>query len=186
MKLRALAIALAVLLVPAAAHAGGFYGGFGIGGDARLGKDLADRYDSADQTAGRLMLGRRSGPWAIEGVFFGTDLIDTADGQEVSSQSLGADLKYYLPLTSGLELYVRGGLHLARIEGIGQETVASGRGFDYGTGLQYAFRMFPALQAAVWIDLTKQAVTLGNDRFGGDMEGEIKMITLGVSIGTGL
>jgi hypothetical protein len=39
----------------------------------------------------------------------------------------------------------------------------SGRGYDYGVGLQYTFKPCPLFHAAIWLDLTRQIVSLDGE-----------------------
>lgn len=192
MKRLGLAAVTAAVMMAAlggTAAADGTYYGTGFGGGARLDGQIADRYDSRDHVAGRIVIGRRIGSLALEGAFFGTDLTSRATGGGLSTLSLGVDLKYYAPITSNLELYIKGGVDetwLATTSDAG--TDYSGRGYSYGAGAQYAWRPLPILQMAVWIDLNRQIVDLAsesaakNDRF----DGRLDMVTVGFSIGTEL
>lgn len=175
------------------ARATGYYFGVGMGDGAELQDDLALAFDTRDQISGRVVLGRRVGPWALEGSFFGTDMEGTYDGVPYSTLSLGIGVKYYLPLTGRLELYVRGGLNQTTVAaGPGYEYAGAtadglnGRGYDYGTGLQYAWRPLPRIQMSVWVDLNRQVLRLNREAGGDSLDGRMEMVTFGFSFGTEL
>ena len=188
--MRAWIVALLLVSPTLALADDGFYVGIGGGSNAKVSDGLGDAYSSKNHKAHRFVLGRRMGPWAIEANVVGTDLTDLnrpVGNDKFGTASLGAALKYYLPITSSLELYVRGGLNetwLGERVSVGADHAFQGRGYDYGTGVQYAFRLGQA-QAALWLDLNSQAFRLHKD--GQDsIDGKVQMLTLGVSIGTGL
>lgn len=187
--MRSFLAALAVVAASAAtAHAGG-YVAIGAGGDADLRGDLATHFTTEGASAGRLAVGQRFGPVALEAVFFGTDLhgASAMTGQEdYSTMSLGVDLKYYIPLAGNLEAYVRGGLNKTWVvKGMHTEMDLgySGRGWDLGAGLQYSFRLLPLLDAAIWADYNHQVMQLHQDGRQ-SLEGGANMLTIGVSLGT--
>jgi hypothetical protein len=179
----ALAVALAL---PSLARAEGYYLGLGTGGGPAIEGSLASRYDGADGS-GRLMLGRRwSNDFALEAAYFGSDLVGVGDGAAYASSALGLDLKYHLPLIFGFELYVKGGVHLDRINRIhgSDDDVATGRGYGYGVGLLWALRALKVVEAGVWLDLAKQVTTY--DFADGSADAETRVLMVGFSIGTGI
>lgn len=192
-------IAAAALLVMAAgaAHADGLYYGMGLGGGAELEGDFADRFSGDDEVAGRVVLGRRWGEWAIEGVVFGTDL-NVGDGRtgSYSTVAVGVDARYFIPITGGLELYLRGGLNYTWLEPM-DDTVAliyysayDGRGAAYGTGLQwrsgYVGNDTVRVRLAAWADFTKHVAVVRPEYGGGALRGAFEMLTFGVSVGSDL
>ena len=170
----------AVLGAGSTANAGGYIG-LGFGSDADLGGDLADRFTTEGASGGRFSLGQRTGPIAIEASIFGTDMTDTA-GASFSTVALGVDLKYFFGLVGPIEGYGRIGLNktwlTAESEGAAE---LSGRGYDFGAGLQYSFRLLPLAEAALWLDFTHQTMDLYGDS--SRLTGSAEMLTLGVSIG---
>jgi hypothetical protein len=170
--------------LPPLARADGFYLGLGAGNGAAIQGSFAERYDAEDLSSGRLLVGRRWDNFALEGGYFGTDLV-AVDGS-YSASALGLDLKYHVPLFFGLELYVKGGLHLARVEpsGWGNDDVARGRGYGYGVGLLWALRALQVVEAGVWLDLSKEITHYRFDD--GSADAEMRFIMIGFSIGTGV
>lgn len=179
---------------PGVARGDGYFLGVGVGGDARLGAELAEQFTAEGEASGRIVLGKRMGPWAVEGAFFGTDVRSRYSDVPYSTLSLGLDLRYFLPLTSRLELYVRAGLNKTWLKtwlaaapdssGRASDAGYEGRGLDYGTGLQYAWRP-GKLQFSIWLDFNKQFVRL-HDAGRPSLDGELEMVTFGVSFGTAL
>lgn len=170
-----------------AAHAGG-YVSFGIGPEAALGGELAARFQTEDLAAGRLGLGFRSKNLAIEAVAIGTGL-DYMNGAgngsaDLVSASLGVDLKYHLHLILGLEGYGRIGLHRTWLGENMQEEAPTfeGSGHMFGGGLQYSFDVLPVIDAAVWVDFTRQAFDL-TDVAQRPLSGTADLLTVGVSLG---
>lgn len=168
-------VVLGIVFASAVAHADTTYYGMGMGGGATLEGDLAAGYDASGHAAGRFVLGRRSGPWALEGSFFGTDLTERGSGEMLSTLSLGVDLKYHLALTEKLELYVKGGLNTNSMEGY------EGRGYAYGTGLQYNVHLLGNWSAALWLDLNRQVVRMHGDEGAQSLDGGLEMVTFGFS-----
>jgi hypothetical protein len=179
--LAALALVLATVRP---ARADGFYLGVGLGPGAILDDEIASSFSTEDQVGGRIILGTRNGNFAIEASLFGTDFapIDaTFVETHQSSLSAGAGVKLYMPLGGGLEVYVRGGLDKTWIS----ESDLEGRGYDYGTGVQLALRVFPRMQTAAWLDVGRQVFRLF-DSYGNSTDGQLTMITLGFSFGSKL
>jgi hypothetical protein len=182
--------AIAVIAASAgAAHAGG-YVAIGAGGDADLHGDLENHFTTEGASAGRLAIGQRFGPLAVEAVLFGTDLHGasgmTGPGNDYSTMSLGVDLKYHIPLVGGLEAYGRAGLNKTWVVDGFDTTMDlgySGRGYNLGAGLQYGFRLLPLVEAAIWADYNHQVMTL-HEQGRASLEGGADMLTLGVSLGT--
>jgi hypothetical protein len=187
--MRSLIAALALIAGSAgAAHAGG-YVAIGAGGDADLNGDLANHFTTEGTSSGRLAVGQRFGPVALEAVLFGTDLqgASAMTGQgDYSTMSLGVDLKYYIPLAGNLEAYARGGLNKTWVvEGFdnAMDLGYSGRGWNLGAGLQYSFRLLPLLDAAIWADYNHQVMELHQEGRR-SLAGGADMLTIGVSLGT--
>ncbi len=165
-----------------AARAEGLYGGVGFGGFARTDGKLAERIDAGSQVGGRIVLGTRSDNVSVEGVFFGTDFEDRADGTVGSTLSLGVDVKLHVPLLPKLEGYVRGGINDTWIGGASSLSDYSGRGYDYGLGAEYRVaggRLLP-VEVTLWVDWNRQILSL--DGPGADLSGGITMINVGVFV----
>ena len=176
---------LLLLGVTSAAHAGG-YVSLGIGADAEIGGDLAGYFDGEGTSNGRLSVGQRNGPFAIEASLFGTDLNDVSGSEsDYSTLSLGVDVKYYVSLTGPIEGYGRGGLNKTWLvsDSAAPGTLDyEGRGYSLGVGLQYSFRWMPLGEAAIWLDYTHQAVTL-HDPARESLEGSVQLLMVGATIG---
>lgn len=174
-----------VLAISSSAYAGGYLA-VGVGSDADIGGDLGGMYSAKGSDHGRLAIGQRTGPLAIEASIFGTGLapVTGADG-DYSAISLGVDLKYYFNLTGPIEAYGRGGLTKTWLGADGSGTFGSdmsGRGYALGAGLQYTFRWLPLGEAAVWVDYTHHSVSL-HDSDLAVVDGNVKLLTVGLSIG---
>ncbi len=135
--IRVLAIVFAALAAASgAARADGHYVSMG-GGPAAVTDELGERTD--DGGGLRFAIGHRFGSWAIEGFlapqFFGS----------VEGVGYGVDARYILPLTSGVQGYVRGGLSRLSLHDYGWDDESralggsgerAGRGLGGGVGLQ--------------------------------------------------
>lgn len=175
-------IALASTVISATALADGLYGGVGFGGYARLDGKLAERMDTGSHVGGRIVVGTRDGNVSLEGALFGTDFEDRLDGSTGSTMSLGVDVKLHVPLFPKLEGYLRGGLNQTSIVGDSGLGDHSGRGYDYGAGLEYRLaggHIMP-IDVTLWLDWNRQVVGLHGP--GADLPGSITMINAGVFI----
>lgn len=168
-----------------AAHAGG-YVSLGVGAEAAMSGDLAGRFQSDGLSAGRLALGYRGGNLAIEAVAFGNGLDDMTGSADMTTVSLGIDLKYHLHIALGVEGYCRAGLHRTWVTRSGQADSSmsgyQGEGHVLGGGLQYAFELLPVVEAAVWADYSRQTYNLA-DEAQQSMLGTADVITVGLSFG---
>lgn len=171
------------MAAPSDARASGYYAGIGLGGGVAVANDAATRWDGAD-TSGQLMLGRRFGPWSIEGQYRGAELHDAAL-TPYSASALGLGAKVHIPFFFGLEAYLKGNLGYGRIsDDVGADDRWSGRGYGYGVGLLWAFRLLPVAQLGVWVDLDKQVTRYRKD--GVSLDSEMRFLTVGLSIGSEL
>jgi len=172
---------LVTLLLTAPASAGG-YVSLGLGDDAGLHGDLATHFDTdSDTSHGRLAIGQRTGPFAIEASMFGTGLHGA--GGDFRTVSLGVDAKYFYGLGGNFELFGKAGLNktwLQNTDSDGGE--ASGRGKLLGVGVQYRFTTGLIGEAAVFLDLSRQFVELSDDQTA-TLDGEIDTMHIGLSVG---
>lgn len=174
----------------ATVHAGG-YVSLGVGSDASLHGEVSAGAESEDLQIGRLALGHRIGPWALEAAVFGTNLelddtqMDTLRAQN-ESLAVGVGAKFHLGLVGPLEGYGRVGVHKTWISLAGSNTDMeyTGNGYDLGGGLQVSFRLIPVLHAALWLDYTRQVSTVSAG--GAEAEATANMITAGITLGRGL
>ena len=177
----------AMLTGISAAHADG-YVSLGVGSEAALGGEMGDRFQPEGSGAGRLALGYRSRSVAIEAVAFGNGLGFMNSGAtgdaDMTTMSLGVDLKYHLHIALGLEAYGRAGLHRTWLSESVQSEMATyqGDGHVLGGGLQYTFDLLPKIEAAVWADYSRQVFEL-DDAAGESFTGSADVVTLGVSLG---
>jgi hypothetical protein len=194
MKPLLVAMALVVPLAVASPASAGGYVGFGLGFDAVLTGELDEHFDAEATGSGRLALGMRFGPVALEASAFGARFTslsplsdDAASRGDFTPISLGVDLKYHLTLLPRIEPYARGGLNrtwLMRPEH-GAMASHSGRGYALGGGVQLPFRALMLVQASIWADYTMHATTLESPA-GDAVGGRAHMMMLGISVGTRL
>ncbi len=181
-------VALPLLATFSSAHAGG-YVGIGIGAQSNLEGDIATHFDTdAQSDTSRLMLGQRFGALAFEASVFGTQLRGKSaftGKSDFATVSLGVDLKYYVGLLGGLEAYGKIGLNKTWLTGPATEGMDyQGRGQEYGAGLQYTINL-PLTQVGLWLDYSVQNTELreAQPKGGASLDGEIRMMNLGVSVG---
>jgi hypothetical protein len=178
-------VVFSALAASAASAAAQGYVSIGIGHGAELGGDFDDSYRSEEGAAsGRLAIGQRRGPLALEATLFGTDLSQQEGAGELATLALGVDLKYHVGIAGSLEGYLRGGINKTwlRAKEPSIDLGYSGRGYDYGVGLQYTFKPGPLFHAGLWLDFTRQVVTL-EESGQAPLDGELDMVTIGVTIG---
>jgi hypothetical protein len=170
---------LTAAMLPAltSAAAAGSYLSLGIGNRASIGGEPSAAVQSEEGRSGRVAIGQRFGPLAIEAAVFGSELGTSPTGPDASLVSASAEVKYHVTLSGGLELYVKGGLDHGWLGVDGQGVVDEGQGTTVGGGLQY--RVEPGLlgNAAIWLDYTHQEIELA----GGTTT--LGMANLGVSVG---
>ena len=196
--MRTLLLSLALLLSTAPlAHAGGYLS-VGMGADSLLSGDLNSSFDSDAFTLGRVSVGARMGPVALEGVMFGADLHATSDeifgqnpeGDEYSTTTLGLELKYIFGLAAGFEGYAKGGINKTWLTSRTADETSlkvEGHGYAIGGGVQYNFKLLPMIGAAVWLDYNHHLVELTDlNQLSLDdatIEGASNMIMLGLTLG---
>lgn len=162
-------VALTLGAAAAPARADGHYFSFGAGPTT-----TADELGPVTGAGGRvrMAIGHRFGSWAVEGFlapeFFG-------DNDSISGLGYGVDARYILPLTSGVQGYVRGSISKLTLtadrffnEGsVGGADERSGRGLGAGVGLQlrgkvralgflywpfFFLPLGPKVEAALYVD----------------------------------
>jgi len=175
-----------VALAPGSAHAGGYIG-FGMGANAKLHGDFVDHFDTTDATSARLTIGKRTGPLAIEGTFFGTELNSLTPriaGGATSAVSAEVALKYFFNLQGRLEAYVGAGLNKTWITDENEDVMAegfSGDGYSASLGLQYNLSALVA-KASVWLDYTHAETTLTHASRA-ELNGGTRTLSVGLSFG---
>lgn len=166
-----------LLLSLASPAAAGSYISLGIGNQADTAGALDGARGSAPGRSGRVALGQRIGPLALEAGLFGTELPARLGYSGTALVSAAAEVKYHISLAGGLELYGKGGLNRGWVGMEGQGVVDTGSGYTIGSGLQFGISG-PLGNAAIWLDYTFQAIELdsgGNSTLG--------MANLGLSAG---
>ena len=160
----AVASALALLLLGLASPAlAGGYLSIGLGNDAEFEGDLEGR-GGEGLSHGRLAIGQRTGPFAIEASLLGTgfeSVTSIGPGADYSTISLGVGGKYYISLSGPIEGYGHLGLNKTWLSG-DADTQIEGNGVSLGAGIQYSFRFGPLGDAAVWLDYTRQSMNLAD------------------------
>lgn len=179
--------ATAFVVAPARSHAGGYIG-LGIGTNAKLHGDFVQHFDSTDATSLRFTLGKRTGPLAIEGTIFGTELRSITGritSPELSAVTAEVGLKYHFELSGRLEAYVRAGLNHTWLVEDNQDFMAedalSGNGYSGSVGLQYNLSALLGT-AAVWLDYTHAQTTLTQFERA-DLSGGTRTLSIGLSVG---
>ncbi len=176
MKSLALA-ALAVALVPAAAHAGGYVGA-GIGTSAAV-SDSTGSLSSDTSHSARIVVGQRLSRVSIEGAYGAYGLASSNRPAPFDARSLGLAAKLHLPLVDKLDGVVRVGLEHTWLAGDTAPDL-SGDGWTGGLGLEYRLKLALA-SASVWIDYSRHATTLQGGA--SKLDATADMWTAGVSIG---
>ena len=185
---RVIAITGFVFVLGAAqSAAAGGYVALGIGSEAELTGDFANDFNTDGASNGRFAIGQRTGPIAVEASIFGTDLYGPS-GVQRSTVAVGVDLKYFVSLSGPIEGYGRAGLNKTWLADAEETTMPSmsGRGYNFGAGLQYSFRLLPLGEVAVWLDYTHQTMNLFEESESTSrsaMEGAANLMTVGVSVG---
>ena len=178
-----IALLLTTVSVSSPAHAGSYLS-FGLGSESTPSPALTSDLHPENLTIGRLALGYRVGPLAVEAGIAASGIrqTETSDGGEaLNTASASVDLKYYTSLFGPVEGYARGGLSKTWMRGSGLAVPASERAYDIGGGLQYTFGPLPLAKAAVWLDYTHRMP----DRSQGEttLNAASDVMTVGVSVG---
>ncbi len=177
-----------VLATSSVAHADG-YVGFGVGSQGKLDGSLSEHFTTGAQSdTSRFILGQRFGGLALEASLFKAELEGTGGAvgkSEFSTASIGIDIKYYVGLVGGLEGYGKIGLNKTWLRGpAAQNMNYEGRGTEVGAGLQYTLNL-PLTQVGLWLDYSVQETQLRDLEMGtgSDLDGELRMLNLGVFVG---
>jgi hypothetical protein len=199
---RTLASLILLVTLAGPAHADGWYFVEGVG-QPRVEGELGTRLEGL--FAFRVALGHRVDRIAVEGyVQVGAfDGIGAFEGGSYSTATFGVDLKYLMPVTRHLEVYLRGGLNRMLLEGGGWNDPAdaagyAGRGLTYGAGVQISgkvpvlgflwFPLFftdlgPKVTSGLWFDTSNQIVRLHKPGRR-SLDGDLPTWTLGFAIGS--
>jgi hypothetical protein len=192
---------LGLVLAPAAARADELSLGLGLGFGADLGGDVDNAFSTENEAAGRIITGLRRHNTQFEVSFFGTDIHlahSLMDGTH-STLTLGAGLKQYVPIVPHVELYARAALDYTWLEpwppssGM-PPTGFSGRGWDYGAGIELGWRKRPpptyhgsidSVGVVVWLDAGRQHMRLETDDTDAKpMDGRLDLLSSGFSFTT--
>lgn len=181
-----LVMGFVAVAAPTSASAGGYIG-LGVGANAKLHGDFSDHFTTTDTTAARITIGKRTGPLAIEGSFFGTQLNSVTAriaGAETSVVSAQVGLKYHFTLQSRLEAYIGGGLNKTWISDEDSDFMDegfSGNGYSASVGLQYNLEAV-LTRASIWLDYTHAQSTLTHASRA-ELDGGTRTLSIGLNLG---
>jgi hypothetical protein len=167
-------------VTPAAA---GPYLGLGIGTAPSLGDGMAS-FTSASRS-GRLLLGQRLGPLAVEGAVAGFRLQgpvtrSAPDGLDYESVSLSGGARLFINLQGPLDAFARGGVERTWLSTSAAAPSYRGDGMYYGAGVEMSLSL-PLGSTALWLDYTRHQSTLtGNSD---EIESSSGVWTVGLSVG---
>jgi hypothetical protein len=166
LMLRRSLLVASLLAIPATASAGGYVAA-GIGTSPDVNGNASAMLDTDGHNSGRLALGQKFGPVAIEGGLSG---FGTGDATAVTA-SVG--LKLQTSISSMLGLYARGSLDRTWIR---SETMdVGGDGHTLGVGLDYGVKALA--DGGVWLEVDRQYLDLDG------VTGTADTITIGLRIG---
>lgn len=185
MKLAAV-VALSLLALPAAAHAGGYVSA-GIGTAPQFGGDLDDGYSGKGHNSARVMVGKQFGIVGLEAGVAGfgfsgvsQDTGDTATGARMYNAQLAITVT--LPLMTKLDGYLRGGIEKAWASGEANAGIdISGSGYLIGAGVAYSLGVH---DAALWAELGHEMVSYDHTN-NPTREGTVDALMVGVKFGFG-
>jgi hypothetical protein len=174
------------LAQPSEALADG-YVGLGVGSDSEISGELSNHFDTNEETTNsRIVLGQRFGALALEASLFGSELQGTggmAGTEDYATISLGVDLKYHVGLFGSFEGYGKIGLNKTWLSGGSDDSLGyEGRGEALGLGVQYSFNV-AVTQVGLWADYTVQHTELRDADRPEQLDGELGMFNLGISVG---
>jgi hypothetical protein len=205
MTSRLVASALVALTLAAAAgpaRADGHYFSFGAG-PSTVGDELGAV--SGDGGRIRMAIGHRFGAFAVEG-FVAPEFLD--EKADIAGVGYGVDVRYILPLTSGVQGYVRGSMSRLTLHDEGWESGAalggaderSGRGLGGGVGLQlrgkvralgflywpfFFLPLGPKTSAAIYIDHGVDFYRLHDTSGRTDaLDAKLTRLTIGFNVGS--
>ncbi len=176
------------LAMTSVTEAGGFVS-LGMGSAPNLGGEVSQLYtgDESGSNGGRIAMGERLGPLALEAGINSASLLTQGVGagaESAKAVSLEVSLKYYFSFMGPVEAYAKGGLAKTWIvqgSGMSMDSEQSGRAYALGGGLQYSLPT-PILEAGVWMDYSRQILDLHNNE-GESVDGSVDVLTMGVSFG---
>jgi hypothetical protein len=185
-------VLLALLATTTTAHADGFYFTEGLGGTQV--KDQLSRI-IPDAARIRISAGERVGAWALEAWLAGT----LADPNIEELDTYGIDVKYLQPVTTHLELYVRGSASIGQ-GFFGQLDGFSGRGLGFGAGIAlrgkvspwgllwsplfFLVRSGPKITGALWLDDGYEFYRLHSATKPYTIDAQLTHITFGFALGS--
>jgi hypothetical protein len=171
---------VAILSLPAAAHAGGYVAA-GVGSSPELGGELEQHLQTDGHSAGRVAVGHGIGPISVEAALAGFGLHGVApNGEWLDGEalSLGLSLKGQIGLFGPLDGYGRAGVERTFIRADMMETF-DGEGYLLGAGLELALPLVFA--AAVWVEYDREMLDLAQDQ--GSITGTADTLLAGVRVG---
>ncbi|HEY0193080.1 MAG TPA: outer membrane beta-barrel protein [Kofleriaceae bacterium] len=157
--MKSTAVVAAALMSFSATASAGTYLGMALGTDP----STNDGFASVAQPYGRSLrglLGFRFGNVALEGALNGFSVTTQRDDQTAYQGSVG--LKLSLPIGSGLEGFLRGGLERTWLSLDDRKRDFTGDGFLFGGGFEFRLSAILA-DASIFVDYTFHKTTLEND-----------------------
>lgn len=142
-----------LVALPAAAHAGSYVSG-GLGTSPDVGGDVSVMLDTEGHNTGRLVLGQKIGPAAIEGGLSGFH-IDTGTAVTAS-----VALKLQTQISGALGLFARGSLDHTWVSADTMEL--DGTGHTLGLGLDYGVSALA--DGGLWLELDRQYLDLDGSK----------------------
>lgn len=172
-----IAAILAVTLGSAASASAGGYLGMALGTQPSANDELKTVAKPFGRSL-RGLAGLRFANVSLEAALNGFDVSTQRGDQTVYQGSVG--LKLNIPIGSGLEGFVRGGIERTWLS-LGDSTFDfTGDGFLIGGGFEYRLNAILA-DASIFVDYTYHKSTLDNDR--GSVDATSGMWGLGVTVG---
>lgn len=169
-------VAAALMALSTSASAGGYLG-MSLGTQP----SVNDEFDSVAKPFGRSLrglIGFRVANVSIEGALNGFNVATQRGDQTVYQGSVA--LKLSIPIGSGLEGFVRGGLERTWLSLDDDTYNFTGDGFLIGGGFEFRLNAILA-NASIFVDYTYHKATLDNDR--GSVDTTSGMWGLGVTVG---
>lgn len=175
--MKSAAFVVASLLALSTSASAGGYVGLALGTQP----SMNDEFDSVATPFGRSLrglVGFRFANVSLEGALNGFSVATQRGDQTVYQGSVA--LKLSIPIGSGFEGFVRGGLERTWLSLDDDTFDFSGDGFLVGGGIEYRLNAILA-NASIFVDYTYHKATLDNDR--GSVDTTSGMWGLGVTVG---
>jgi hypothetical protein len=173
------ALAVLVLAATATTASAGTYFGLGIGTSGEVSADHGVKVQDNGRSY-RGFIGYRFGHLSIEGALTHYSLF--LDGTAFDSNRAAAVAKYSFPISSGFELFGRGGVqHTWLMTGTQGQNNADGTGIVFGGGVEYRFHLSFIAGGSVFLDYERAQTPTFTNSPGATWAGGDGMFTIGVS-----